>query len=47
MKDYMTAKERLSGLNTELVREGFKDAMVTLVCTVVFIILLTQPNGVI
>lgn len=47
MKDYMTTQERMADLNHVYLREGFKEAMVTLVCVVVFFILLTQPNGVI
>lgn len=47
MKDYQTAKERLSNPYRKLLREGVKDTLLVLTCCVIFLFLLTQPNGVI
>lgn len=47
MHDLISAKQRLSNPYRKWVREGFKEAMVSLVLGAVFVFLLTQPNGVI
>ena len=48
MKDYATAKDRLSTPLAKWVREGFKELMVCIVCFSIFgIFLLNQPVGIV
>lgn len=47
MKDYATAKERLANPYSKWITEALKDALITVSCVFIFILLITQPNGVI
>lgn len=47
MKDFITAKERLSNPHKKWISKDFKESLIILMCSIAFVILLTNPSGVI